>query len=325
MPMKLVELEGVSRANAYQIPPELMLPGENPRTKPDKDIRELADSILKHGQLVAVIVYTDDAGNPHILDGNRRVEAIRYINDNEDVFLTEYPDLILPLKVRCEVYKGKDAYEASVAATHKRKGFSPIDLGKIIQTLEAKGKSRKEIAKLLEISEPLISRTLKLTTLPANLQRDIHLGKMSAEAGYEMTGLTEQEQATVLQDSGVAAPETKRPKRETNMEKSETGRPEPDTSPASGETTEAKSRPKPLRQAIRRLKREKAEHGEASIGAIGLSRKEIREIFAEWAGCQDGTIEEPIMRLAQAVVKCIDGEVGSRAVLNRMRELGEGT
>ena len=315
MPMKLVELDGVSRANAYQIPPEHLQIGENPRTKPDKEIRELADSILEHGQLVPVIVYTDEQGDPHILDGNRRVEAIRYINERT---------LNLPLKVRCEVFKGPDAYEASVTATHKRKGFSAIDLGKIIQTLEAKGRSRKEIAKLLEISEPLISRTLKLTTLPAKVQRDIHSGKIPAEAGYEMAGLTEQEQAMVLEDSPPARSETNRDRSEAQRAQSETGRPEPETPPVSDEMAGDKApKPKPLRQAIRKLKREKAQRGETSTGATGLSRKEIREIFAEWADCQDGTIEEPIMKLAQAVVKCIDGEVGSRAVLNRMRELVE--
>jgi hypothetical protein len=71
------------------------------------------------------------------------------------------------------------------------------------------------------------------------------------------------------------------------------------------------------------VKREKAERGEQTSGPIARNRKEIREIFAAYATCEDGTIEEPIRKCCATIVSCIDGEVGSRAVLNRMRELIE--
>jgi ParB/RepB/Spo0J family partition protein len=288
MPLKLVELEGVSRSNAYQIPPEHLQPGENPRNKPDTEVLELAQSILEHGQLVPVVIYTDKQGEPHILDGNRRVTAIRYINENG-------LNPAEPLKVRCEVYKGENSYEASIAATHKRKGFSPIDLAYIMRTLESNGRTRKEIAKLLECSETLISTTLQLAELPADLQRKVHRGELPAVTAYEMVSMPAEAREQVMEESRAEAKAA--------------GKPE-----ATAKVT---------RQHVRKVKREKVERGEQTAGPVGLSRKEIRNLFAEFAGCQDGTIEEPILKLCSTVVKCIDGEAGPRAVLNRMRELME--
>ena len=299
MPLKLVELEGVSRSNAYQIPPEHLQQGENPRAVADKEIRTLAESILAQGQIVPVVIYTDKEGEPHILDGNRRVAAIRFINEH-------MADRIMaPLKVRCEVYKGPDAYEASVVATHKRKAFSPVDLAHIIKTLEEKGKSRKEIAKLLEVSEPLISRALKLLRLPAKHQREVHAGRQSAEWGYEMADLTEKDREELER--------TSQPEAEPSQETGASSRPEAEASQPEAKTAA------PTRKAIRKLKREKAERGEQTRGPKGLSRLEIREVFAGWS--VDESIEEPIQKVSAAVVKCIDGEVGIRAVLNRLREL----
>jgi hypothetical protein len=191
-----------------------------------------------------------------------------------------------------------------VVTNTKRKPLSPIDLAHSISTLEKEGKARKEIAKLLEISESLISKTLKLLNLPAGVQKDIHKGKISFDAGYEMAN-DPAEAETTTEETGTAAETASG----ASSGRSAKGR------KSAGEAA------KPTRESIRKSRRERAERGEATSGSTSRSRKEVRNLFVEWAGCQDGTLEEPIMKFAATLVKYMDGEVGDRAVLNRLREL----
>jgi ParB/RepB/Spo0J family partition protein len=274
----IVDLEGVSRSNAYLIPPESLSQGENSRRWPDQDILELALDMVDRGQLVAVLVAWEKVPGAEdrlvVVDGNRRVAAIQYINENglsEDC----------PLKVRCEQYKG-EKFAASVATNLKRKSLTPIDLAHAITTLEKGGKTRKDISKLLEISEALISRTLTLTTLPAAVQKDIHKGKIAASVGYEMAG-----------DAGA---------QEAVEEAS-----------AAGE--------KPTVEKIRKARRQKAEAGQETAGTKARSRKVVYNLFTEWAGCDDGTLEDGIKKFSATMVEYMDGSCGDRKVLNRLREL----
>ncbi len=285
----ITNVDGVSRANAYMIPVEQLHDGDNPRRWTDTDVAELALELLDRGkQLVPVIVRWSDSdpNQLEIVDGHRRAAAIRYIN--EQGLATE------PWKVRCELFSGENSFEAAVAATHKRKGFSAVDLANIITTLEKRGRTRKEIAKLLDISEPLISQSLKLLTLPAGLQKDIHKGKLSASAGYEMADLSPEDRAKMAEESKATSAN-------------------PDGSSA--------AEPVVTRTKVRKAKRAAAEAGESTRGSKSRSRKEVYQQFADWAGCGDGTIEDSILKLCATITKWMDGEVGERAVLNRMREL----
>jgi ParB/RepB/Spo0J family partition protein len=274
----IVDLEGVSRSNAYLIPPEKLGQGENSRRWPDQDILELALDIVDRGQLVPVLVAWEKVPDAEdrlvVVDGNRRVAAIQYINENG-------LSMDGALKVRCEQYKG-EKFSASVATNLKRKPLTPIDLAHAITTLEKAGKTRKDIAKLLEISETLISRTLKLTTLPAAVQKDIHKGKIAASVGYEMAG-----------DEGAQADAAE--------------------ASAAGE--------KPTVEKIRRKRREKAEKGEEAAGPKARSRKVVYNLFVEWAGCDDGTLEDGIKKFSATMVEYFDGSCGDRKVMNRLREL----
>ncbi len=304
----ITDLAGVTRTNAYNIPPELLQQGDNSRRWADTEVMELALDIIERGQLIPVLVDRQEDGTVLIVDGNRRVAAIRYINEN-GLAVGE------PLKVRCESYRGGkgEAFAASVSTNLKRKGLTPIDLAHSISTLERQGKTRKEIAKLLEISESLISQTLKLTTLPADIQRRVHKGEISASAAYELADMTKEqrEEALELVKKGKAAASSS-----TSPSAARAGGTGGESGPGSGD-------PAPLtaREAVRKVKRSRAEKGEEVAGPTQRSRKEIVNLFTEWASCTDGTIEEGILKFAKTMVEYMAGKVGDRAVLNRLREL----
>jgi ParB/RepB/Spo0J family partition protein len=259
--------------------------GENSRRWPDQDILELALDILDRGQLVPVMVAWDKATAPDsedrlvVVDGNRRVAAIRYINENG--LSADDQGKTVILKVRCEQFKG-EKFAASVVTNLRRKELTPIDLAHSITTLEKQGKSRKDISKLLSISESVISRTLKLLTLPAGVQKDIHKGKIAASVGMEMAN-----------DEGAQA--------------------------AAQETADAGE--KPTVEKIRKARREKAERGEEAAGPKARSRKVVLNLFTEWAGCDDGTIEDEIKKFSATLVDYFNGACGDRKILNRLREL----
>ena len=285
----ITKLDGVTRANAYQVPPELLQQTENSRRWDDTDIVDLALNMVEvlqpsnriRGQLVPISVDWDKDGNLIIVDGRRRTAAIRYINEN-GLYMED--GKVVPLKVRCEFYKGPDSETFTTAALTnvKRKELSAIDLAHCMSTMEKQGKTRKEISKLLDCSETLISRTLKLLTLPVAVQRDIHKGKIAASVGMEMAG-----------DEGAAAEVAQ----------------------------EAEAGGKPTVEKIRKARRKKAEAGEEVAGPKSRSRKVVYNLFVEWAGCKDGTLEEGIIKFSATMVKYFDGDGGDRAVLNRLREL----
>jgi ParB-like chromosome segregation protein Spo0J len=258
--------------------------------------------------LVTVIVDWDTNGNLVVVDGRRRVAAIRYGNESGLFVGKDGEPAILP--VRCELFKGgqKETFATAAVTNVKRKGLTPIDRAHSMATMEKAGKSRKDIAKLMDVSESTITQDLKLLTLSAALQKDIHSGRLAASIGYELAGLEPAERAKALETTSASTPASS----------TTTARVPAD---AGGQTG---GEAKPTRTSVRRAKRDKAEKGEATRGPVSRSRKEVYNLFAEWAGCGDGSIEDPIMKLCAAICKYMNGETGDRAVLNRMRELVEG-
>jgi len=321
---QILDVKGAARANTYMLLPESLKPGENSRKIPDTDVYDLAKDIVIRGQLQPILVHQLD-----ILDGHRRVLAISKINADPKLSAAN-PSITLPLKVECKRYSGKpeDSFAASVAANLKRKDLSPIDRAYDILVLEKQGKTRQEIARLMGISEPLISRSLKLPKLPAAIQRKVHTGEIAAETAYELADMKPEDRDKAMEPKpaeAITAPV------ETNAEPGETHPPADDVHIPIGEmhTAPAEAHQKPAkpekltRERIRQVKRDNAERGEETSGPTGRTRKEIRSQFEEWAKREDETIEEPIQKLCASVVKFIDGEVGERAILTRMRELAE--
>ena len=319
---QILDMKGAARANSYMLPPEALSPGLNSRKIPDTDVSDMVQDILARGQLQPILVQWNADEKLEIVDGHRRVEAITLINSQK--LTTDGP-----MKVRCERFSGKpeDSFAASVAANLKRKDLSPMDRAYDIQQFEKMGKSRKEIAQIMGISEPLISRSLKLTTLPAAIQRKVHKREIAAETAYELADMKPEDR-----DKAMEPVETNTAPVETNAAPSETHPPTDDAHIPAGEThtAPAETHQKPAkpekvtRERIRQVKREKAERGEETQGPTGRTRKEIRNQFEEWAKRDDETIEEPIRKFFGSIVKYIDAGVGPLAILNRVRELTEG-
>jgi ParB/RepB/Spo0J family partition protein len=327
--MALTDMAGVARANSLlSIPPDLIEDGDNSRRWPDTDVLELAMDILEHGQIVpAVVAYTKDPdGAEHIsmVEGHRRLAAVRYIN--EQGLYTGEDGKVVKLSIRCEnVNKKVDRFDVSVAGNLQRKGLSAIDLAHDINIMKSKGRTQTEIAKKLGISEPTVSRTLKLLTLPVALQKKIHKGEIAAETGYELASMTPEERDAFLAGRAKPAPATQAQAQ---------GPGGAAATAADGATTPAaapdENTPEPqddgrlTTEKVRKAKREAAEAGAETRGPKDRSRKVVYNQFEEWAGCDDGTIEDPIIKHCKVMVRFMDGTISSQGVLRSLRTLAEG-
>jgi ParB-like partition proteins len=322
---QILDVKGAARANSYMLPVEALNAGENSRKIPDTDVADMVQDILVRGQLQPILVQWNTDSQLEIVDGHRRVLAITKINADLNL------NAGVTLKVECKRFSGKpeDSFAASVAANLKRKDLSPIDRAYDILMLEKQGKTRQEIAKLMGISEPLISRSLKLPKLPAAIQRKVHTGEIAAETAYELADMKPEDRAKAMEptpaETNTAAPETHFEAPEAHFETPGTPIGAPETHIPTAEPHQKPTKPaKVTRERIRQVKRDKAERGEETQGPTGRSRKEIRTQFEDWAKRDDQTIEESIQKLCAAIVKFIDGDIGERAILTRMRELKEG-
>lgn len=146
----------------------------------EADLIDLLDgdmSIEKMGQLQPVLVSVDiNPGKYRLEFGFRRFEAICRINARR---LT---DGLEPLKIKCELdNSGKDEserFEMNVAENYARKPLTHMDMYICIKTLTGYGRKSKEIAKLLRVTETVISQHKKLSQLSAQEAMLLHTGKL---------------------------------------------------------------------------------------------------------------------------------------------------
>lgn len=276
---QILDVKGAARANSYRLPPVRLLSGDNSRKAPDLDVDDLMQDILVRGQLQPILIQWNEADQLEIVDGHRRVEAIRRLNELGGETL-----------VRCELYKGKreQSFQASVAANLRRKDLSPIDRAYDIQRMEKLGMTRQEIATLMGISEPLISRALKLTTLPADIQRKVHKGEIASETAYELASMPKEERDEAVEASKAEARAAGKPEATARVQTKHT----------------------------RKVRREKPE----AEGPKGRTLREIRDDWTEMAAKAE-EIGEKSAAVFRSLIDYAEGKIGIRAVLNRMRGL----
>ena len=324
---QILDVKGAARANSYMLPPEALLPGDNARRVPDQDVEDMIQEILLRGQMKPITIQWNSENQLEIVDGHRRHLAVQRINERK--LTTE------PLKLRCEPFKGEreDAFAAAVAIQTHQKDLDPMDRAYDIERLEKAGKTRKEIAQILNISEPLISRALKLTKLPKAIQRKVSRGEIASETAYELADMKPEDRDKAM-ESKPAEPSTQLSGVDTDSALAGAPAIAPDNSQGSGlDTPETFATAEPsapikaekvTRERIRQVKREKAERGEETSGPVGRTKKEIRAQFAEWSAREDETVSDKVKKVCNACVRFMDGEVGPRAVITQLRELEEG-
>lgn len=145
------------------------------------DILELADDIETNGQLVPVMAIHDRSGKLVLVDGRRRLRAIRFINERRRRLGRR------EMLVRCEVIETlTDPMLASITCNWERRPLDPVDVAESIVRLRRRGYDVKRLARLYHRSEPWIYATEAIARLPDEVKKRIKETGMSWRAAVTL-------------------------------------------------------------------------------------------------------------------------------------------
>ena len=198
------------RKNAEEMPLEKIYPNPNqPRKNFDEQaLRELADSIKKHGVIMPIVVNDDHTGRYMIIAGERRYRATKLAG------LKTIPVII-------RNYSEREIKEISLIENLQREDLNPIEAAAAMKQLMVDYKlTQDELAERIGKSRPAIANTLRLLSLTPDVMQLVSEGKLSAGHARTLVPLAPDDQLTFAQDalkSGMSVRELEKKVRAYNM------------------------------------------------------------------------------------------------------------
>lgn len=160
------------------IPPESIAEDPSqPRLEIEgEELNSLAMSIVDLGQLQPVIVYSE-AGKYCLVDGHRRVAAIRQIGrtDVNALVLDEKPDADTLLLTQ-------------LAANCLRVNLKPTEKALAFQRLkDSRGWTNVQLAKAMHISKSTVTQVLSYLSLPGEVKEKLDSGELPGSTAYAIS------------------------------------------------------------------------------------------------------------------------------------------
>lgn len=161
------------KANPYQ-----------PRTTFDEEkLKELANSIAEHGIIQPLIVSSEPDGYV-LVAGERRLRAAQIIG------LDKIPCLIKEVDPEKKI-------KLALVENLQRDDLNPIDEAKAYQCLmEEFGFTQEKMAKTLGKSRSAIANTLRLLSLPPDVQKELAAGNLSAGQARALLGIKDEQKVS---------------------------------------------------------------------------------------------------------------------------------
>lgn len=166
------------RKNAQEMQLDLIYANPNqPRKNFDQQaLRELADSIRRHGVIMPIVVNDDGNGKYMIIAGERRFRAAKLAALDT-----------IPVVVRR--YSEREIKEIALIENLQREDLNPIEAAVAMKQLMSDYKlTQDELAERIGKSRPAIANTLRLLTLSPEVIEMVSQGKLSA--GHARTLVT---------------------------------------------------------------------------------------------------------------------------------------
>ncbi len=198
------------RKNAEDMPLDKIYPNPNqPRKNFDEQaLRELADSIKKHGVIMPIVVNDDHNGKYMIIAGERRYRAAKLAG------LKSMPVVIRDYSVR-------EIQEISLIENLQREDLNPIEAASAMKQLMVEYKlTQDELAERIGKSRPAIANTLRLLSLTPEVMQMVAEGKLSAGHARTLVPLAAEDQLGFASDavkSGMSVRELEKKVRAYNM------------------------------------------------------------------------------------------------------------
>ena len=179
------------RKNAEDMPLDRIYPNPNqPRKNFDEQaLKELADSIKKHGVIMPIVVNDDETGKYMIIAGERRYRATKLAGLNS-----------VPVIIR--KYTPREIKEISLIENLQREDLNPIEAASAMKQLMVDYKlTQDELAERIGKSRPAIANTLRLLSLTPEVMQMVAEGRLSAGHARTLVPLAAEDQKTFAQDA----------------------------------------------------------------------------------------------------------------------------
>jgi len=198
------------RKNAEDMPLSDIYPNpDQPRKNFDEQaLRELADSIKKHGVIMPIVVNKDGKGKFMIIAGERRFRASKLAGLKT-----------IPVIVR--EYSKREIKEISLIENLQREDLNPIEAAAAMKQLMVEYKlTQDELAERIGKSRPAIANTLRLLSLTPEVMQLVAEGKLSAGHARTLVPLANEDQLQFASDavkSGMSVRELEKKVRAYNI------------------------------------------------------------------------------------------------------------
>ncbi len=172
------------RKNAEDMPLDKISANPNqPRKNFDEQaLRELADSIKKHGVIMPIVVNDNGDGTYMVIAGERRFRASKLAGKDT-----------IPVVIR--KYNEREIKEISLIENLQREDLNPIEAATAMKQLMTDYKlTQDELAERIGKSRPAIANTLRLLHLTPEVMSMVAEGKLSAGHARTIVLLPAEEQ-----------------------------------------------------------------------------------------------------------------------------------
>ena len=180
------DIKGLTEVNI-----DLVRPNPNqPRKHFDEDaLRELADSIKKHGMIMPIVVNNMEDGKYMIIAGERRYRAAKMAGKTT-----------IPVVIR--EYTDREIKEISLIENLQREDLNPIEAATAMkQLMDEYHLTQEELAERIGKSRPAVTNTLRLLSLSPEVIHMVSSGKLSAGHARALVTLPEDVQYKLANDT----------------------------------------------------------------------------------------------------------------------------
>ena len=178
------------RKNATEMPLDKIKANPNqPRKNFDEQaLKELSDTIKKHGVIMPIVVNDNDDGTYMIIAGERRYRAAKLAGNQT-----------IPVIIR--KYSEREIKEISLIENLQREDLNPIEAATAMKQLMSDYKlTQDELAERIGKSRPAVANTLRLLTLAPEVIMMVSEGKLSAGHARTLVPLAPEDQVTFAKD-----------------------------------------------------------------------------------------------------------------------------
>ena len=179
------------RKNAEDMPLSKISANPNqPRKNFDEQaLKELADSIKKHGVIMPIVVNDNGDGTYMIIAGERRFRASKLAGKDS-----------IPVVIR--KYSAREIKEISLIENLQREDLNPIEAATAMKQLMVDYKlTQDELAERIGKSRPAVANTLRLLNLCPEVIELVAEGKLSAGHARTIVPLPAEEQQNFARDA----------------------------------------------------------------------------------------------------------------------------